>query len=208
MRVGPNTVIGARSVVGAGTQLGANVTLEASVTLGARCTVHSGAVIGSRGFGLAMDAGRWIEVPQLGSVVIGDDVEIGANTMIDRGAVEDTVIGYGVKIDNQVQIAHNCDIGEDVLIAAQSGLSGNTTIEARAILMARCATTGHLTIGAGAFLAANTGVHHDVPAGARLYGAPAMEERGWHRTVAALKRLPELIKRVRRLERAIDQDRD
>ena len=116
------------------------------MTLGARCTVHSGAVIGSRGFGLAMDAGRWIEVPQLGSVVIGDDVEIGANTTIDRGAVEDTVIGDGVKIDNQVQIAHNVTIGAHTAIAAKVGIAGSTSIGSYCMLGGAVGVAGHIEI--------------------------------------------------------------
>ena len=103
-----------------------------------------------------------------------------------------------------MQIAHNCDVGEDVLIVAQCGLSGGTIVGDRAILMARCGTKGHLRIGAGAFLGANTGVIRDVPDGAKMFGTPAQEERGWHRMVASLKRLPELLKRVRRLERILD----
>ena len=220
-RVGPECRVGARSVIVSGAVLvadvhvgedgwiHANTVLREGTRVGDRVVLQPGVVLGGDGFGYVPDAeGRPVAMAQRGRVVLEHDVEIGANTTVDRATLDETRIRRGAKIDNQVQIAHNCDIGEDVLIAAQSGLSGNTTIEARAILMARCATTGHLTIGAGAFLAANTGVHHDVPAGARLYGAPAMEERGWHRTVSALKRLPELIKRVRRLERAIDRDRD
>ena len=161
-------------------------------------------VLGGDGFGVVPDAegGRWRWPSAVGSPsrTTSRSGRIRPSTARPSTDPDPT----GCQIDNQVQIAHNCDIGEDVLIAAQAGLSGNTVVGARAILMARSATTGHLTIGEGAFLAANTAVHHDVAPGARLYGAPAMEERGWHRTVAALKRLPELIKRVRRLERRLD----
>ena len=215
-RVGPDCRVGARTVVSAGAVLVANVRvgedgwihagaiLREGTRVGDRVVLQPGVVLGGDGFGYVPDAeGRPVAMAQRGCVVLEDDVEIGANTTVDRATLDETRIRRGAKIDNQVQIAHNCDIGEDVLIAAQSGLSGNTVVGSRAILMARCATTGHLTIGEGAFLAANTGVHHDVEPGARLYGAPAMEERGWHRVIAAQKRLPELIKRVRRLERVL-----
>lgn len=217
-RVGPDCRIGARTVVGSGAVLvqdvhvgddgwiHAGAILREGTRVGDRVVLQPGVVLGGDGFGVVPDAeGRPVAMAQRGRVVLEDDVEIGANTTVDRATLDETRIRRGAKIDNQVQIAHNCDVGEDVLIAAQSGLSGNTIVGDRAILMARCGTTGHLKIGEGAFLAANTAVHHDVPPGARLYGAPAMEERGWHRTIAALKRLPELVKRVRRLERRLDE---
>ncbi|MGB0618084.1 MAG: UDP-3-O-(3-hydroxymyristoyl)glucosamine N-acyltransferase [Myxococcota bacterium] len=220
-RVGPGCRVGARTVVSAGAILVADVRvgedgwihagalLREGTRVGDRVILQPGVVLGGDGFGYVPDAqGRPVAMAQRGIVVLEDDVEIGANTTVDRATLDETRIRRGAKIDNQVQIAHNCDIGEDVLIAAQSGLSGNTVVGNRAILMARCATTGHLTIGEGAFLAANTAVHHDVEPGARLYGAPAMEERGWHRTIAAQKRLPELLKRVRRLERQLESDDD
>ncbi|MCR9095389.1 MAG: UDP-3-O-(3-hydroxymyristoyl)glucosamine N-acyltransferase [bacterium] len=217
-RIGPDCQVGARTVVSSGAVLVQDVRvgedgwihpgaiLREGTRVGDRVVLQPGVVLGGDGFGYVPDAdGRPVAMAQRGRVVLEDDVEIGAHTTVDRATLDETRIRRGAKIDNQVQIAHNCDIGEDVLIAAQTGLSGNTVVGNRAILMARCATTGHLTIGEGAFLAANTGVHHDVAPGARLFGAPAMEERGWHRTVAALKRLPELIKRVRRLERKLDE---
>ncbi len=210
-RVGPRSVIGAQVTLVADVQVGCDgwihpgVVVREDTRIGDRVVLQPGVVIGGDGFGYVPDdEGRPVAMAHRGRVVIEDDVEIGACSTVDRGTLDETRIRRGAKIDNHVQIAHNCDVGEDVLIAAMSGLSGGTVIGARAILMARCATTGHLRIGSGAFLAANTAVHHDVPEGARLYGAPAMEERGWHRTVAALKRLPELLKRVRRLERALN----
>ena len=201
VRVGPNTVIGARSVVGAGTQLGANVTLEASVTLGARCTVHSGAVIGSRGFGLAMDAGRWIEVPQLGSVVIGDDVEIGANTTIDRGAVEDTVIGDGVKIDNQVQIAHNVTIGAHTAIAAKVGIAGSTSIGSYCMLGGAVGVAGHIEITDKVMITGMTLVSRSIKEpGTYSSGWPVTTNGEWRKQVTRLRRLDKLEQRVKRLE--------
>jgi UDP-3-O-[3-hydroxymyristoyl] glucosamine N-acyltransferase len=214
--VGPDCRVGPRSV------LASNATLVANVEVGSDCWIHSGAilredtrvgnrvvlqpgvVLGGDGFGYVPDAeGRPVAMAQRGCVVLEDDVEIGSNSTVDRATLDETRIRRGAKIDNQVQIAHNCDIGEDVLIVAQSGLSGGTVVGRRAIVMAGVGTTGHLRIGEGAFIAARAGLHHDVADGARMFGSPAQEERGWHRTVAALRRLPDLIKRVRRLERLV-----
>lgn len=214
VRIGPGCRIGARTVVSANATLVADVevgcdgwihagaVLREGTRVGDRVILQPGVVLGGDGFGYVPDAeGRPVAMAQRGCVVIEDDVEIGANTTVDRATLDETRIRRGAKIDNQVQIAHNCDIGEYALIAAQTGLSGGTIVGARAILMGGVGTTGHLRIGAGAFIAARAGLHGDVPAGARMYGAPASEERSWHRTVAALRRLPELVKRVRRLER-------
>ncbi len=216
--IGPDCTIGPRTVVAA------NVSLAAAVEIGGDCWIHAGVVVreqtrvgdrvvlqpgvvlGADGFGYVPDSeGRPRAMAQRGCVVIEDDVEIGANTTVDRATLDETRIRRGAKIDNQVQIAHNCDIGENALIVAQTGLSGGTVVGRGAIVMAGVGTTGHLRIGAGAFIAARAGLHHDVPDGARMYGAPAVEERGWHRTVAALRRLPELVKRVRRLERRLER---
>ncbi|HPG27925.1 MAG: UDP-3-O-(3-hydroxymyristoyl)glucosamine N-acyltransferase [Spirochaetaceae bacterium] len=215
-RIGPRCRVGARTVVASG------VVLAADVAVGADCRIHPGAVLredtrvgdrvvlqpgvvlGSDGFGLVPDAdGRPQAMAQRGRVVVEDDVEIGANTTVDRATLDETRIRRGAKIDNLVQIAHNCDVGEDAIIVAQTGLSGGTVVGRGAIVMAQAGTTGHLRIGAGAFVGARGGLHHDVPDGARVFGAPAMEERRWHRTIAALTRLPELVRRVRRLERLV-----
>lgn len=216
-QVGPGCRVGARTVVAANVSLVADVEVGADGWLHAGCVLREetrvgdrvvlqpGVVLGGDGFGVVPDAaGRPVAMAQRGRVVLEDDVELGANTTVDRATLDETRIRRGAKIDNQVQIAHNCDVGEDVLIAAQSGLAGGTVVGRGAMLMARAASAGHLRIGAGAFLAANTAVHHDVPDGARLYGAPAMEERQWHRSMAALRRLPDLLRRVRRLERNTD----
>ena len=209
--------MGARSVVAA------NATLVADVEIGADCWIHAGAVLreqtqigdrvvlqpgvvlGADGFGYVPDEqGRPVAMAQRGRVVVEDDVEIGANTTVDRATLDETRIRRGAKIDNLVQIAHNCDIGEHALIVAQTGLSGGTVVGRGAIVMAQVGSAGHLRIGEGAFVGARTGLHRDVPDGGRVFGSPEMEERTWHRVVAALKRLPELLKRVRRLERALE----
>lgn len=217
--VGPGCRVGARSV------LAANVTLVANVEIGRDCWIHAGAilredtrvgdrvvlqpgvVLGADGFGYVADeSGRPVAVAHRGRVVIEDDVEIGANSTVDRATLDETRIRRGAKIDNLVQIAHNCDIGEDVLIVAQTGLSGGTQVGRGAIVMAQAGSAGHLRIGAGAFVGVRAGLHHDVPDGARVFGSPATEEHTWHRSVSALKRLPELLRRVRRLERSSRPD--
>jgi UDP-3-O-[3-hydroxymyristoyl] glucosamine N-acyltransferase len=181
--------------------------LREGTRVGDRVVLQPGVVLGSDGFGYVPDeAGRPVAMAQRGCVVIEDDVEIGANTTVDRATLDETRIRRGAKIDNLVQIAHNCDVGEDVLIVAQSGLSGGTIVGRGAIVMAQAGTTGHLRIGERAFVGARAGLHHDVPDGARVFGSPATEERAWHRSVSALKRLPDLLRRVRRLERARETD--
>jgi UDP-3-O-[3-hydroxymyristoyl] glucosamine N-acyltransferase len=223
--IGPGAVVGPGCRVGARSVIAANVTLTANVELGADCWVHAGAilcdetrvgdrvvlhpgvVLGSDGFGYVPNAsGRPIAMAQRGCVIVEDDVEIGANTTVDRATLDETRIRRGAKIDNLVQIAHNCDVGEDALIVAQTGLSGGTVVGRGAIVMAQAGTTGHLRIGERAFVGARAGLHRDVADGARVFGAPATEEHSWHRSVSALKRLPELLRRVRRLERATEND--
>jgi UDP-3-O-[3-hydroxymyristoyl] glucosamine N-acyltransferase len=141
---------------------------------------------------------------QRGRVIVEDDVEIGANSTVDRATLDVTRIRRGAKIDNLVQIAHNCEIGEGALIVAQTGLAGGTIVGNGAIVMAQAGSAGHLRIGERAFVAARAGLHHDVPDGGRVFGSPQMEERTWHRVTAALKKLPELLRRVRRLESALE----
>lgn len=217
--LGPGCVVGPGARIGARSVLHANVSVYADVVIGEECEIHSGCslaaarvgdrvvlhpgvVLGADGFGYVADeAGVLSKVPQVGRVVVEDDVEIGANTTVDRGSLGETRIGRHTKIDNLVQIAHNCVIGEGVLIAAQVGLAGSTRIERGAVLMGQVGVAGHLTIGEGAFVGAKCGVSKDIPAGARVWGIPHREERSWHRISAALPRLPDLIRRVRVLER-------
>jgi len=214
--VGPGARVGARSVVHAGAVLGDDVVVGADceihggcvlregTRLGDRVILQPGVVVGGDGFGYEADeSGGYLKIPHVGRVVIEDDVEIGANTTVDRGTYGDTRIRRGAKIDNLVQIAHNCDVGEGAIVVAQSGLAGSTRLGPRAVLMAQVGVAGHLTIGEGAFCGARAGIHKDVAPGARVWGAPQMEERAWHRAVVALGRLPEALRRLRALERRV-----
>jgi len=205
--VGPRAAIGPGSIVLAGASIGADTRLVARVTvcertrLGARCTVHPGAVIGADGFGHAPDADGYVKVPQLGAVVIGDDVDVGCNTTIDRGALGDTVIGNGVKIDNLVQVGHNVRIGEHTVIAACSGISGSAVIGRRCMLGGMVGIVGHLEICDDVAVTGRTMVSSSIRRpGVYSSGLPADEARRFRRNAARFQRLDELARRVRRLE--------
>jgi len=186
--IGPNTVIGAGVTIGRNCIIGSNCSIECA-HLGNNVVLHAGARIGNEGFGW-LDHGRSNrKIPQLGRVIIQDRVEIGANSTVDRGALGDTVIGEGTKIDNLVQIGHNCRIGRNCLLAGMSGLAGTTTLEDSVMVGAAAITTGHLTIGRGSVLAARATATKSFPPGSRLAGFPAVDARDWRREVATLRRL-------------------
>jgi UDP-3-O-[3-hydroxymyristoyl] glucosamine N-acyltransferase len=192
VQIGPGCVVQSGARVGAGTVLMSRVSLYAGVQIGARCLLHSGVVIGSDGFGFAPDAGTWVKVPQVGSVRIGDDVEIGANTTIDRGAIEDTVVENGAKLDNQIQVAHNVVIGAHTAIAACTGISGSTTIGRRCMIGGMVGFAGHLTIADDVIITGCSLVSASIrEAGSYSSGMPTVETRAWRRMVAYLRRFGE-----------------
>ena len=192
-RIGPGSRVLAHAVVGPGVVLGEGCTIAAHASvvhasLGDRVTIHAGARIGQDGFGYAMGAKGHLKVPQVGRVVIGSDVEIGANTAIDRGANRDTVIGDGTKIDNLVQIGHNCRIGRHCVIVANVGIAGSTELGDFAVLGGGAGVTGHVRVGAGAQVAGMSGVAEDIPDGQVYGGMPARPVRHWMKEVAAIRR--------------------
>jgi UDP-3-O-[3-hydroxymyristoyl] glucosamine N-acyltransferase len=198
-RIGAHTAIGRDCSVGEGTRLHARVTLYDGCSVGARCVLHSGAVIGADGFGQARFEGRWIKVPQVGGVRIGDDVEVGANTTIDRGALDDTVIGDGVKLDNQIQIAHNCVIGAHTVIAGCTGISGSVTIGKNCTIGGGVGIVGHLAICDGVTLTGFTFVTKSITQpGTYSSGMPFMPHAEYLRNAVHLRRLDELAARLKR----------
>jgi UDP-3-O-[3-hydroxymyristoyl] glucosamine N-acyltransferase len=188
--IGPACLIGAAARIGADCRLIARVTLEHGVCLGARVLIHPGAVIGADGFGLARDRERWLKVPQIGTVRIGDDVEIGANTTIDRGAIDDTVIADGVKLDNQIQIGHNVTIGAHTAIAGCTGIAGSTHIGARCVIGGQSGLGGHLEICDDVFLSGMAQVPHSIKRPG-MYSSvmPVQPLRAWNRIVITMQRL-------------------
>lgn len=212
VRIGPHVVIGDACDVGPGTVIHPHATLYGGVRTGARCVLHSGVRLGRDGFGYVWSDGGHRKIPQIGGCVLGDDVEVGANTNIDRGSIGDTVIGSGTKIDGLVHIGHNVRVGRHVVLVAQVGVSGSTVIGDGAVLGGQAGVGGHLTIGDRARVGAQAGVTADVPTGETYSGYPARPHRESLRAQGSVFRLPRLVERVRKLERAIfgdgDRDRD
>jgi len=197
--IGPHCVVGDNVSIGDGTRLWPGVTIYSGSTLGVRTAIHAGARIGCDGFGYVFRDGTHEKIPHVGRCLIGDDVEIGANTTIDRGSIDDTVVGNGTKIDNLVHIAHNVRIGEKCLIMAQVGVAGSVTIGDGAVLAGQAGISGHLSIGAGARLAAQAGVFGDIPAGESWSGYPARPHREALRASAALFKLAGMMRRLEKL---------
>lgn len=202
--IGPGCVVALQTVIGEDCVLYPNVTLYDGTTLGDRVVLHAGTVLGADGFGFARDGSVQVRMPQVGGVLIEDDVEIGANSCVDRGTLRRTRIGRGTKIDNLVQIGHNCDIGEHCALSGLVGLSGSTVLEDGVILGGNVGSAGHLVVGKGAMVAAKSGLHRDVAAGSVGGGMPYLDIRVWRRVVGSLPKLPGLLRRVRRLEAAND----
>jgi UDP-3-O-[3-hydroxymyristoyl] glucosamine N-acyltransferase len=225
-RIGAGAHIGAYAVIDAGVRIGEHATILPHVViypgavigthffahahavvregciLGDHVTLENGAIVGSDGFGFAKDgAGHWIKIPQSGPVRIGSRVDIQANACIDRATVGATEIAAGAKIDNLVQVGHGSSIGENTLVCAQAGLAGSSVVGANAILAGQAGVAGHCSLGDGVILTAQAGVSHDVPPGRMLSGSPAFENRKWLRSAVAFERLPEMMKRIIRLEK-------
>lgn len=201
--VGANSVLGADCQVGAGTHIGSRVTLYDGTVVGQRCRLHSGVVLGADGFGYKQVEGRHVPAPQLGTVLVGDDVEIGANTTIDGGVYGPTRIGDGTKIDNLVQIGHNCRIGRHNLLCSQVGIAGSTSTGDYVVMAGQVGVRDHVHIGKGAVLSAMSGVSNDVPEGEIMLGAPATPLRDQKLKFAAIAKLPQLRKEFRELKRAV-----
>jgi UDP-3-O-[3-hydroxymyristoyl] glucosamine N-acyltransferase len=216
--VGEKVRIGARSVLQGGNHIGANcqlgedvnlypnVTLYANSELGNRVRIHAGTVVGSDGFGYVLDNGVHRKVPQIGNVIIRDDVEIGSNVTIDRGALGPTIIGKGTKIDNLVQIAHNVSIGEHCLVISQVGIAGSTKLGNYVILAGQAGLAGHLKLGNRVTIAAQAGVMNNIADGEKWLGSPAQPDRQAKRQMIAMQHLPDLLKRVAELEKKMGVD--
>ena len=203
-QIGAGCCVGDDTTIGEGSRLHANVSIYHACSIGARCIVHAGAVIGADGFGIALDDGAWRKIPQIGRVIIGDDVEIGANTTIDRGALDDTVIADGVKLDNQIQIAHNVRIGAHTAIAACVGIAGSATIGSRCTLGGASMIYGHITIADGVNVSAGTLVMKSLVEPGTYTGVyPFSRHDRWLKNAAHLRQLDALVNRVRELEGSV-----
>jgi UDP-3-O-[3-hydroxymyristoyl] glucosamine N-acyltransferase len=220
--IGPHCTIGERVIIGAHcslqsnisiandcvlgdeTNLFPNVTIYARTQIGKRVRIHAGAVIGSDGFGYVFDNGSHRKIPQIGHVLIGDDVEIGSNTSIDRGALAATIIGKGTKIDNLVQVGHNVKIGEHNLLCAQVGIAGSATLGNYVVIAGQVGIAGHLQIGNKVTIGSKSGVMHNIPDGETWLGIPAQPDKQTKRVVLAMQRLPDLLKKVAAWEKKLN----
>jgi UDP-3-O-[3-hydroxymyristoyl] glucosamine N-acyltransferase len=202
----PHVTIYDEVKIGRGSVIHSGVAIRERTSIGERVIVHNNSVIGCDGFGYAKDEEQhWLKIPQAGRVVIEDDVEIGAGTTIDRASVGESRIGRGSKIDNLVQIGHSCTVGEDSLLCAQVGLAGSSHIGNRVVLAGQAGVAGHLTIGDDAVLTAKSATSHDIPPGKVISGIPAFDNRDWLRSTAAFRRLGEMQRTVRELERRLKE---
>jgi len=195
--IGPGCVIGDNVKIGEDTSLLANVTIRYGVILGKNVTLHPGVVIGADGFGMAQENGQWLNIPQIGSVIIGDNVDVGANSTIDRGAIEDTVIANGVKIDNQVQIGHNVVVGEHTAIAGCTGIAGSTVIGKRCMIAGAVAISGHIQIADDVIITGMSGVANSIKSpGVYSSGLPVTDNKTWRRNIIRFKKLDEIFKKL------------
>jgi UDP-3-O-[3-hydroxymyristoyl] glucosamine N-acyltransferase len=202
----PHTYIGENVSIGEETLIYSHVSIYNGVTIGKRVIIHAGSVLGSDGFGYTWDGAKHRKIPQLGSLVVGDDVEIGASATIDRGSLGKTVIGKGVKIDNLVQIAHNVSIGENSIIVAQVGIAGSSTLGKNVILAGQVGVRDHVTIGDNVKAGGGTGITKDVAANSNIMGTPHMPHREWLRLQHYLKRLPDLFRKPGDIQKNVTQE--
>lgn len=207
--IGNNVVIFSGAVLYAGVTIGDNTTIHANAVvrercrLGNRCVLQPGAIVGSDGFGYAPDGRGYYPIPQIGLVVLEDDVEVGANATIDRAALEETRIKRGTKLDNLVQIAHNCQIGEDCMIVAQSGVAGSSKVGNHVTIAGQVGIVGHVTIGDNAMIGAQSGVSGSLDGNAYYSGTPAIEHRDWLKSMGVIPKLPEMRKKMSDLEKRL-----
>jgi UDP-3-O-[3-hydroxymyristoyl] glucosamine N-acyltransferase len=203
--IGAGCFVGSGSRIGTGTELKPRVVLYPGTELGERCLIHSGVVLGGDGYGFATSGGRHHKVPQMGRVVVEDDVEIGANSTVDRGALGDTRIGRGSKIDNLVMVGHGAQIGEHCLLAGQAGISGSTTVGEGSVFAGQAGAAGHLTIPAGTVVAAKSAMLGDPPGPGIFSGIPATDHKIWKRSQVVVKKLPELQRQLTDLRSRVEE---
>ena len=201
VKIFPQTYIGRNVEIGDGSIIYPGVKIYDGCRIGARCIIHSGVVIGADGFGFAPAADGYHKIPQIGIVEIADDVEIGANTTVDRATMGATRVGRGTKLDNLIQVAHNAEIGESTVIAAQAGIAGSTKLGSRCMIGGQVGFAGHITVGDNVSIGAQSGIPNNVADGSRVMGYPAVPARDFMRQSAYIKRLGELFERVNRLEK-------
>ncbi|WP_374259623.1 UDP-3-O-(3-hydroxymyristoyl)glucosamine N-acyltransferase [Zoogloea sp.] len=203
--IGPGCLLGDRIALGAGSLLHAGVKIYDDCIVGARAILHSGAVIGADGLGFARDGDKhWVKIPQIGRVILGDDVEIGANTTVDRGALDDTVIGSGVKLDNLIHVAHNCRVGDDTIMAAMAGLAGSTTVGKRVMVGGKAGFSGHLEVADDVTVSADTNVTKTIDkAGVYTSMVPLQSHADWVKNFSHLRRLDAMAERLRELEKKL-----
>ena len=209
VKIGDNTVlyshsfIGEKTIIGKDTVIYPNVTVREGAQIGNAVIIHSGAVIGSDGFGFVTQAGKHNKVPQVGNVIIEDNVEIGANVAIDRATTGSTIIKSGTKVDNLVHIAHNVVIGENGLVVAQTGIAGSTIVGSNVTFAGQCGCVGHIKIGDNTVFAARSAPINDVPANSFYAGFPAKPHKEWLRTKAGVNKVPDMLKKIKELEKRL-----
>lgn len=204
-KIYPQTYIGDNSTVGSETTIFAGVKIYSDINIGNNCVIHSGAVIGADGFGFApQEDNNYRKVAQIGNVIIEDNVEIGANTTIDRATLGSTIIRKGAKLDNLIQIAHNVEVGENTVIAAQSGIAGSTKVGKNCMIAAQVGIIGHITIGDNVKIAAQSGVSNSVKLDAVIFGSPAFDANNYRRSYVYFRNLPKIVERLEKLEKKQD----